>query len=192
MAKAVRYHLGANGPGVCSADPDNPRAKGCPFGGASGVENHFSTMAEAETAYEKQMESEGNGLVVKVAVPKPKATIAPKPSVISLTAELRGAFKNSFEELVADSSYGISHDPRYGYTADSSEGLERFKDGLLKRSGYELDPEVRYADDDREVIQSIYIEELDIEIDNDGANEDLRERGWLDGLAAEQGAAYWR
>lgn len=191
MAKAVRFHIGANGPDICRADPTNPRAKGCPFGGESGTENHFSTMEEAGRVYEQQMESEGSGLMAVATKVRPSTKVKVTPLAVSLATELKGIFKNKFEGLVSDSSYGISKE-RNGYSAESTEGLERFRSQLMRKTGYEIDPEVQYADDEGEVIQSVYIQELGITIDNDGANEDLKERGWLSDLAAEKGSAYWR
>jgi hypothetical protein len=45
-----RFHLGTRGPSICSAQKGN-----CPFGGDSGNENHFNTMAGAAEAYEQSM-----------------------------------------------------------------------------------------------------------------------------------------
>lgn len=48
-----KYHLTPEGPAPCSADPSNPRSRGCKYGG-----QHFSTAAEAEQAYSKAMGGE--------------------------------------------------------------------------------------------------------------------------------------
>lgn len=43
-----KFHSSPNGPGKCSAKDGN-----CPFGGASGSENHFDSMQDAEKAFEQ-------------------------------------------------------------------------------------------------------------------------------------------
>lgn len=52
-----KYHIGSNGPSACRA-----RVRACPFGGASGNENHFDTKSEAEEYYQKSL-SEEHGLL---------------------------------------------------------------------------------------------------------------------------------
>lgn len=47
---AKRFHLGTRGPSVCEAVKGN-----CPYGGESGSENHFNTLAAAAGAYETSM-----------------------------------------------------------------------------------------------------------------------------------------
>lgn len=47
---AKRFHLGTRGPSACAAVKGN-----CPFGGESGSENHFNTLAEAAGEYETSM-----------------------------------------------------------------------------------------------------------------------------------------
>lgn len=191
MAKAVRFHIGSNGPDICRADPSNPNAKGCPFGGSSGDENHFATMGEAETAYERRMEAEGNGLVASRTRVAPKVSIPVKPSVQRLTASLHTAFRSKFDELVADRSFGVSRDPKLGYIADGSEGLERLRSSFVRKSGYELDPHVEYADDDREVIEHIEIRELGITIGNQNVKADLDEVASYRSMAADDHGSYW-
>lgn len=192
MAKAVRFHIGSNGPDICRADPSNPKAKGCPFGGQSGDENHFATMSEAEAAYEQRMEAEGNGLVASRTRVAPKASIPVKLSVQKLTASLHSAFRGKFDALIADRSFGVSHDPKFGYIADGTEGLDRLRNQFIKDSGYELDPEVHYADDESEVIEHIEIPELGIVIDNQNVKEDLDEVESYREMRREDNAAYWR
>lgn len=51
-----RFHIGKNGPAPCNAD------KGiCPYGGESGHENHFETLADAQTFYENKLDDEFGG-----------------------------------------------------------------------------------------------------------------------------------
>lgn len=184
MAK-VRYHLAPHGPDICRADPSNPRSKGCPFGGVSGSENHFDTMAEAESAYERQMEADGNGIVATAAVAQPR--------IKALEDELKERFRESFDSLVADSSYGVSLDPKHGFIADSSEGLERLRSAFVARTSDEIEPEVIYADNsDGEVIQSVYISRLGIEIENQNADEDMRDLQELRQMRADDAREYWR
>lgn len=184
MAK-VRYHLAPQGPDICRADPSNPKAKGCPYGGASGSENHFNTMAEAEVAYELKMESEGNGLVATAATSEPRLT--------ALQSGIKGVCQKNLDALVADSYYGVSGDSQSGYIADSSEALTRFKDAFIAKLDDEVDPEIFYEDDsDNEVIRSIYIPELDIEIENQNADEDMRELQEYRGMVAGQNRDYFR
>lgn len=192
MAKAARFHIGSNGPDICRADPSNPNAKGCPFGGESGTEDHFSTMAEAEVAYEKRMEAEGNGLVASRTRVPAKVSIPVRPSVQKLATELNTAIRGKFDALIADSSYGVSHDPKFGYIADGTEGLDRLRNQFIRSSGYELDPEVHYADDEGEVIEHIEIPELGIIIDNQNVKEDLDEIASYRSMAGDDHASYWR
>jgi len=189
MAK-VRYHLGPKGPGVCRVDVENPRSKGCPYGGESGSENHFATMAEAEGAYAEQMEASGNGLVVVSARLKPRAKIS--PFVGNLAADLKRAARDRFDVLAADSYYGVSKDSKGNFVADSSEGLERFKDSLIRSSGYELDPEIDYADSDAGIIGSIYIKELDLSVENQNLEDDLQSLHDDRQMVASAGREYWR
>lgn len=184
MAK-VRYHLAPQGPDICRADPSNPKAKGCPYGGVSGSENHFDTMAEAESAYERKMESEGNGLVASAATSEPRLT--------ALQSGIKGVCQKNLDALVADSYYGVSGDPQSGYTADSSEALSRFKDAFIAKLDDEVDPEVIYEDDsDNEVIRSIYIAELDLEIENQNADDDMRELEEYRDMVRDQNRDYQR
>ena len=183
MAK-VRYHLGPQGPGVCRVDLSNPRSKGCPFGGESGSENHFATMAEAESAYAEQMETSGNGLVA--------ASTSAVAKVGPLEERLKGVFRGHFNTLIADSSYGVSHDSKLGFIADSSEGLERLRSAFVTRTSDELDPEVDYADSDGEIIRSVYIKELDIEIENQNLEDDLDQLAFDREMVASNGREYWR
>lgn len=170
MAK-VRYHLAPHGPDICRADPSNPRSKGCPFGGDSGSENHFDTMAEAESAYGRQMEADGNGLVAPATT---AATAGARET--ALGTELKQRFRKSFDSLVADSYYGISGNANSGFVADSTESLERLRDAFTESVDDEAYAETIYEDDcDDAVIRSIYIEELDIEIENQNSDEDRDE-----------------
>lgn len=45
-----KYHVGPNGPGKCTAEEGN-----CPYGGDSGLENHFDTMEKAQEHYERRL-----------------------------------------------------------------------------------------------------------------------------------------
>lgn len=60
MAKG-EFHIGPNGPGPCHADPLKPNSKGCPFGGKTGLEHHYTTIKEADASYVKIME-ENHGM----------------------------------------------------------------------------------------------------------------------------------
>lgn len=181
MAK-VRYHVGPQGPGICRVDLSNPRSKGCPFGGESGSENHFATMAEAESAYAEKMEASGNGLV---------ASSSTSTKIGKLQTELKAAYRKRFDNLVADSYYGVSTDAKGNLVADSSEGLKRFTDGFAASVSHEVDPEIDYEDYDAGIIRSVYIEELDISIENQNLKDDLDE---LADARAMAGVAesYWR
>lgn len=183
MAK-VRYHLAPQGPDICRADPSNPKAKGCPYGGASGSENHFNTMAEAEVAYELKMESEGNGLVATAATSEPRLT--------ALQSELKVVYKKRFDAIAEDSYFGLSRDGS-GYVADSTESLIRAKDEFIHQVGYEVDPEIRYDEDsDGEVIRSIYIAELDLEIENQNVDDDMDELREYQNMMRDQNRDYIR
>lgn len=46
----ARYHIGENGPGVCSA-----QVRPCPYGGESGDERHYDSMGAAEMAFALDM-----------------------------------------------------------------------------------------------------------------------------------------
>lgn len=48
---ARRFHFGTKGPSPCSAQIS------CPYGGETGQDNHFDTLADAAAAYEKQNNS---------------------------------------------------------------------------------------------------------------------------------------
>jgi len=50
---ARSFHFGTKGPSPCSAQQGN-----CPYGGESGQDNHFDTLADAAAAYEKQNNSQ--------------------------------------------------------------------------------------------------------------------------------------
>lgn len=63
---SARFHIGNNGPGLCRVDPLNTHSKGCPFGGETGVENHYNTQEEAVMAFEKQLESE-HGIITSTS-----------------------------------------------------------------------------------------------------------------------------
>lgn len=201
MAKG-EFHVGPNGPAPCSVDPGNPRSTGCPFGGDSGTDNHFKTMSEAEDSYAKQMEEKGHGLFATAAssstAAKSLSTAANRGSTVqiapgALPPALQQQFKNKLDELVADSSYGISVHPKYGFVADSSEGLGRLNSDFIARTGDELDPEVVYEDgSDDEVIRSVYIKELDIEIENQNFQDDMRELYELQQMRADDRREYWR
>lgn len=183
MAQATRYHLAPHGPDICRADPSKPKAKGCPFGGASGNENHFPTMEEAERAYEVQMESSGNGLIA--------ASVSSDRSFDPRTT-IRKAVISTFNNLVSDSSYGVSEDLD-GFTADGSEGLKRFCEDFAVTSGGDFGLETRYEDgSDEQVIRSVYISGLDIEIRNQNSEMDLEELDGYRELASSRPRAYWR
>jgi hypothetical protein len=185
MAK-VRYHLGPQGPGVCRVDTGNARSKGCPFGGESGSENHFATMAEAEVAYADQMEASGNGLVAA------SASSTSRAATPDLQTQLQGVFRNRFDILVADSYYGVSADSEGGFVADSSEGLERLKSQFVASVDHEIDPEIDYADEDQLVISSVHIEELGINIKNQNIEDDLQSLHDDREMVAANGREYWR
>lgn len=183
MAQATRYHLAPHGPDICRADPSKLKAKGCPFGGASGNENHFPTMEEAERAYEAQMESSGNGLV---------ATAVSSDRDSDSRTTVRRVGMRTIDDLVSDSSYGVSEDLD-GFTADGSEGLKRFCDDFTAHSGGDFGLETRYEDgSDEQVIRSVYFSGLDIEIRNQNSEMDLEELEGYRELASSRPRAYWR
>lgn len=47
---AASFHVGPQGPGLCSVDSSNPRSKGCPFKGAK----HFPTLEAAQAEHQRQ------------------------------------------------------------------------------------------------------------------------------------------
>lgn len=174
MAQATRYHLAPHGPDVCRADPLKDKARGCPFGGASGNENHFATMAEAEQAYEAQMESEGNGLVATAA------TTGASAGPNSLQGALNRVFRTHFDDMVSDSYYGLSRASDGGFVADSTEGLERFRADFMAKTGDEIDPVANLGPKPYSgVIQKLSIPELNIEIRNQNYERDVQEIGEL-------------
>lgn len=48
-----KFHVGPGGPGPCGADKGN-----CPYGGDSGLDDHFDTLEEAQSFFEKKMTEE--------------------------------------------------------------------------------------------------------------------------------------
>ena len=54
-----KFHIGDSGPSICRVDLSNPNSRGCPFGGESGNENHFDSLAEVEEAFSSMMEKDG-------------------------------------------------------------------------------------------------------------------------------------
>lgn len=66
-----KTHIGPNGPGPCGAGQGR-----CPYGGASGLENHFDTMQDAEAAYAVQMAAEGYGATRSEATAAPGLAVA--------------------------------------------------------------------------------------------------------------------
>lgn len=73
MGKFFGWHYSdvTGGPERCSHDPDNPNARGCPYGG---VEEHYATKKEAENAIELMLSETFEETVVskKAATPKEK------------------------------------------------------------------------------------------------------------------------
>lgn len=47
-----KYHIGKNGPAVCRAEKGE-----CPYGGETGVEEHYETFEEAQEVFEEMMEN---------------------------------------------------------------------------------------------------------------------------------------
>ncbi len=187
MAK-VRYHLAPQGPDICRADPSNPKAKGCPYGGESGSENHFNTMAEAEAAYEQKMESEGNGLVAASASAAKSSSGSPQTA---LGAALTPVYRKKWDAIASDSYFGLTRTDS-GYVADSSESLLRAKDEFILQVGYEADPEVEYEEgSDGEVVRSVYIAELDLEISNQNVEDDMDELREYRTMMRDQERDYW-
>lgn len=62
---ATRFHLTPEGPKPCSVDPSNPNSRGCSYGEGG----HYSSPAEAETAFAEKM-----GGAVPLAVSATDAT----------------------------------------------------------------------------------------------------------------------
>lgn len=168
---ATKYHLANHGPDICRVNESNPNSRGCPFGGASGKEDHFNSMAEAETAYERKMEETGNGLVANSMSQRTK----PESEKTHLQKGLTESYQRNFEQMAANSYYGISKHPRHGgYIADSSQSLKRFCDKFSDNLDNEIEPEINYVEGtDDEVISSIYISELKLEIENQNAEDDM-------------------
>jgi len=50
----LAYHLTPAGPKPCTADPSNPRSRGCSYGST----DHYDSLTEATGAYEAQLEAE--------------------------------------------------------------------------------------------------------------------------------------
>ncbi len=171
MAKG-EFHLGPEGPGPCNADPANPKSKGCPFQST----DHFSTEAEAYQKFEEAMENAGYGI----------------GSSLSKEDIEKVFLKTHFDRLVADPSYGIVKHEKYGWVADGSQGLRSFIDTYFgDTDGYDIDYDTE-PNTDGEVIRSIYIEELDIEIENQNLDEDMREYFEAVSDARYEGAMYRR
>lgn len=170
---ATKYHLAPHGPDKCGVDASKPNSRGCPFGGESGKENHFDSMQEADDAYAKKMEESGNGTV---ANPVRAKGVAPIPNT-DLASSLTSSYKKNFDQLASDSYYGISKHPRHGgYIADSSEALQRFCNKFSSNLDDEIEPEITYVEgSDDEVIQSVYVSELKIEIENQNAEDDMEQ-----------------
>lgn len=168
---ATKYHLADHGPDICRVNERNPKSRGCPYGGVSGKEDHFTSLAEAETAYERKMEESGNGLVASSMSQENK----PESVKVHLQKALTERCKRSFEQMAANSYYGLSKHPRHGgYIADSSQSLKRFCDKFSDSLDNEVEPEINYVEGtDEEVISSIYISELKLEIENQNAEDDM-------------------
>lgn len=186
MAKGD-FHLGPNGPGRCSVDPSNPNSTGCPYGGESGEEDHYKTREEAEVVYGKRMESEGHGVVAP-------STSQKKTVRTPFQRSMREGFRRRLNDLVSDSSYGVSKGPRGSYVADSSEGLERLQRAYAARlSDDDAEPQINYEEDsDGEVVSSVYIPQLGLEIQNQNVDRDMDEVNEFRQIQAEGRAHYWK
>lgn len=99
----VRYHIGENGPGICTAKPGN-----CPFRTEEGTEApHYFSEAEAQKAFEKIMESENgtfktlqneeNELSKRISDPELKKALN-NPELTHLISE-RKRLKEEIERL---------------------------------------------------------------------------------------------
>lgn len=175
MAKG-QFHIGKNGPASCSVDPSNPNSVGCPYG-ATG---HYATMAEAEAVY---AETQASSLF-------PTTTRAANPIAID---RKKDALKLTFDGLVAQRCYGISYDSRAkSYTADDSESLQRFCNELEDSAEGELSVHISYDDEAEDVIISVDVPELELEIENQNAEEDRREYFQWSQDSAFEHAEYWR
>ena len=173
MAKG-QFHIGRNGPGPCDSDPTNPRAVGCPYT----KDGHYDTLVEAEAVYEKLNQTNLFGTVSKV---KTVPDLSP----------LRIAQQKSFDELASKGIYGISFNSNRGdYVADDSESLQKFCDAL--QSDCDLDPYIHYDPEVEDVIRSVEIPELDLEIENQNADEDYREALEWASDRRHLDVAYWR
>jgi len=175
MAKG-QFHIGRNGPAPCSVDPSNPNSVGCPYG-ATG---HYSTLAEAEAVY---AETQASSLF---------------PTTTRANASIRMGRKredlqHTFDGLVAQRCYGISYDSRAkSYTADDSESLQRFCSELEDSANGELSVHISYDDEAEDVIISVDVPELELEIENQNAEEDRREYFQWSQDRAFENAEYWR
>lgn len=183
MAKG-EFHIGPNGPGSCDADPSKPNSTGCPYGGSSGSENHFKTMGEAEGYYAETMEAE-HGLFNTAPADR-------TPQQSTLSPFLQRKYKKTFEALAANKAYGLSRGLRDDYIADDSEGLRRFANELEEQGDGHLSIDIEYEPDtDDEVIRSINIPELKIEIENQNSDEDASEFFEYRDDSRQTGQYYW-
>lgn len=120
----AKYHIGRNGPSVCRALNGK-----CPYGGATGSENHFETEQEAQKSYEKSM--------AHLTYAESGAEVSAKQS-----KALNGTVGHAFEACIADALNGVQEaefapsisdmEPILRSEADSvaSELRNRFGDGI--------------------------------------------------------------
>lgn len=79
----MAYHLTPDGPKPCSVDPSNPRSRGCSYGSS----DHYSSLPEANRAYEVQLEAEAGDHLAGVSSAVDRSTLATEPTPGELSAE---------------------------------------------------------------------------------------------------------
>lgn len=112
----ARYHIGENGPGPCGADPNNPKSRGCPYGGESGDENHYATEQEAVKAFELQLAQQYGNLATLSKVAKSNNTAVMENAV----EEEEELYDSPYEEYIAKGG-----DPAKYIDPDNIEGIEK-------------------------------------------------------------------
>lgn len=172
MAKKLRIHISPTvGPAECFVDPSNPRSKGCAFGNDS---EHFDSWETAQRAYERQLEDEYKPLD---SFQKGRANYSSNGK--NLTASVKERQMESLATFTTSNhAYQIQVDDEGRLFGDSSEGLMRFISDFDLNEDPEFDGlslDYDYLDDEQLVVKSVYVPELDLEIENRNMHEDLRE-----------------
>lgn len=181
---AEKIHVGKNGPGKCEA-----KEKVCPLGES----NHYSTFAEADRAFAERMESE-NSMTVSLDRSLSPSDVIVYPTGDEIRAEASERVHPSLDRDLDKASAEASQEliwaigsGDYGYEAPTKdendrvfgdvpssvknhESLMRLSDDLEDR---ELEVEHDWADDDRNVLRSITVKQINLEIENRDVDSDL-------------------